>query len=663
MTDATDPDQLEPTTASTQSRVREIVDAYLRRRAAGEAVSVDSLLEEHQHLRDELAAELAKLARIDQAWTEADSEQSTRPGQHHTVLETTLLVRCPRCQTRSELPHQHDEDEVHCAACGQHFYIVTHQQIGDKPQRVGRFELIDELGVGSFGTVWRAHDTKLDREVAVKIPRQRTLTAMEMEDVVREARVAARLRHRHIVSVHEVGKEGDTVYIVSDLINGVTLDAWIRKQRPTFETTAQLCRVIAEALHHAHEAGVIHRDLKPANILMDEHGDPHLTDFGLAKRAGDDIAVTLEGHILGTPAYMSPEQAKGKSHLCDCRSDVYSLGVLMFQLLTNELPFRGNVSVLPHRVIHDEPPSPRKLNRYVPHDLATICLKCLEKDPAKRYQTAAALAAELDRYLKDEPILARPVGRAGRLWRWARRKPAVASLSAATLLLLLLVAGGATYGFIHERGMRQQMESLLYSRGHLLLFVRNSDTVRRSADLVETAARDPELIAALTSAVDDRRVKSILHQLNDPNADSQWPKLRQQLVEHPARAGLQAWTKRKFNESDQTKVFAWFVQHEHGIQVAREPLDRQNIGYNYAWRTYYHGGQTDYLHVDDYRRQANGKRLTQTHLSDDFRTEVTDEWVVAVSTPVVDRGRFLGVVGVFLYITPQTAEMSAPAAE
>ena len=247
MTDATDPDQLEPTTASTQSRVREIVDAYLRRRAAGEAVSVDSLLEEHQDLRDELAAELAKLARIDQAWTEADSEQSTRPGQHHTVLETTLLVRCPRCQTRSELPHQHDEDEVHCAACGQHFYIVTHQQIGDKPRRVGRFELIDELGVGSFGTVWRAHDTKLDREVAVKIPRQRTLTAMEMEDVVREARVAARLRHRHIVSVHEVGKEGDTVYIVSDLINGVTLDAWIRKQRPTFETTAQLCRVIAEA--------------------------------------------------------------------------------------------------------------------------------------------------------------------------------------------------------------------------------------------------------------------------------------------------------------------------------------------------------------------------------------------------------------------------------
>ena len=293
---------------------------------------------------------------------------------------------------------------------------------------LGRFELVREVGSGRFGTVWKARDTHLQRTVAVKIPRQRELNEQETELFLRDARAAAQLHHAGIASVHEIGREDDTLYIVTDFIDGANLNEWLSGKRLSAQEAAALVRKIAEALHHAHDAGVIHRDVKPSNIMLDGNGEPYVIDFGLARREFGELTMTTDGQILGTPAYMPPEQARGEGHQADRRSDIYSLGVVLFRLLTGELPFRGELRMLLLQIINDEPPRPRSLNANVPRDLETITLKCLEKEPAKRYQTAQDLAADLTRYLAGEPINARPVGRIERTWRWCRRHREVASL-------------------------------------------------------------------------------------------------------------------------------------------------------------------------------------------------------------------------------------------
>ncbi len=351
------------------------------------------------------------------------------------------------------------------------------------PRRLGKFELLEELGVGSFGHVFRARDTELGRTVAIKLLRAGGLASREEVDrFVREARSAAQLQHPGLVAVHETGQtEEGLFYLVEEFVQGETLAARLSAGGFDFRQAADLIAAVADALDHAHRHGVIHRDVKPSNIQLDAEGRPHLMDFGLAKRDTDESPMTLDGEMLGTPAYVSPEQARGESNRVDGRTDVYSLGVILYELLTGERPFRGNRQMLLLQVLHDEPRPPRQLNDKVPRDLETVCLKALAKAPARRYATAQELADDLRRFLRGEPIRARPVGRLERLGRWCLRNPVAAGL-------LLAVSLSSAFGLwelsrLSEHLVRSSALESAAQESELLDVVNNL----YSADVVERA--------------------------------------------------------------------------------------------------------------------------------------------------------------------------------
>lgn len=374
------------------------------------------------------------------------AESNASSGDDHLKQAHALQIRCPHCHNPIQIVDDAPLEQITCDSCGSNFNLVGARSTvayREEKKNLGRFRLEEQVGVGQFGSVWKAYDGELQRTVAIKIPRPGQVEQVGAEQFLREARAAAQVRHPNIVSVYEIGRQDETLYIVSDFVEGASLRQWLTAQKLTTREAAELCAEIAHALHAAHEAGVVHRDVKPANIMLDMAGRPHVTDFGLAKRNAAEVTMTAAGHLLGTPAYMSPEQAQGEAHSVDRRSDIYSLGVILYELLTGGLPFRGETRMLIVQILRDEPPSPRRLNGRIPRDLDTICMKCLQKEPARRYATAKELAEELRRFLAGRPILARPITRVQRGWRWCRRNPAVASLAGtiAALLVLLAVVG------------------------------------------------------------------------------------------------------------------------------------------------------------------------------------------------------------------------------
>ncbi len=297
------------------------------------------------------------------------------------------------------------------------------------PLRFGDFELVDEIARGGMGVVYRAKQLRLNRLVALKmIVSGAFASEVERKRFRNEAEAAARLDHPRIVPIHEVGECQGYAYFSMKLMLGGSLAA----RRGDFvgepETAARMVATIARAIAHAHDRGLIHRDLKPANILLDDRGQPHVTDFGLAKRADDPGGLTQSGARLGTPSYMAPEQAAGQSSRVDVRADIYSLGAILYELLTGRPPFRADTLMeTVVQVLEHEPTPPGQLVPDVPPDLELICLRCLEKNPESRYPTAAALADDLERFLRDEDVEARRLGRLGRLRRWVRRESELSS--------------------------------------------------------------------------------------------------------------------------------------------------------------------------------------------------------------------------------------------
>jgi WD40 repeat protein/tRNA A-37 threonylcarbamoyl transferase component Bud32 len=391
-----------------EQRANEVIAAYLAAAEAGQSPDPQEWLARHPDLADELTSFLAAKASFEQ---QAGPLIPTGAGE-------------PTPGSRPLAPGETRE--------------------------VGDYVLLAEIARGGMGVVYRAWQKSLGRTVAVKMIRAGELASAEdLRRFRAEAELAAGLDHPHIVPVYEVGEHEGQPFFSMKFVEGGSL-AGLTTQAGTTDKERQrwvagLVATVARAVHHAHQRGLLHRDLKPGNILLDEQGRPHVTDFGLAKRvsgeAGEGGDLTRSHAVVGTAAYMPPEQAAGRARQLTTAADVYSLGAILYELLTGRPPFRGETVLDTLQKVRDEEPArPRALAPQLSADLETVCLTCLNKDPARRYGSAEALADDLERWLRGEPIQSRPTGRAERLWRWCRRNPVVAALSAAVVALLVAVS-------------------------------------------------------------------------------------------------------------------------------------------------------------------------------------------------------------------------------
>src|SRR5437899_2638677 len=304
------------------------------------------------------------------------------------------------------------------------------------------YELLEEIGRGGQGVVFRARQKSLNRTVALKvISLGQWASKAHLKRFRREAEAAASLDHPSIVPIYEVGERDGSCYFSMKFVEGGQLDEVVRRTPMSIRQAAKLIAKVARTVHYAHEHGILHRDIKPGNILLDAKGEPHLTDFGLARLVESESSVTQTLDVLGTPSYMAPEQAVGNNAAVSNATDVYGLGAVLYQLLTGHPPFAGGTTYETIKLLEDtEPRPPRLLNPKVDRDLSTICLKCLEKDPKRRYSSALALAEDLERWLKHEPIQARHTGIFARGKKWVRRNP-TSALLAASLIALAAAAG------------------------------------------------------------------------------------------------------------------------------------------------------------------------------------------------------------------------------
>jgi hypothetical protein len=394
-------------------RLEAVLHGYLQAVDAGQAPDRDALLREHPDLAPELAAFFA------------NQEKLARMARDMAGLAGAAVPA-------AEAPTLRPAETNTAAAPG------LRKSFGD-------YELLGEIARGGMGVVYRARQVSANRVVAVKLILAGQLSSAE--DVRRfrsEAEAAASLDHPHIVPIYEVGEHDGQHFFSMKLVEGGSLGQHVAALRDTPREAAALLATVARAVHHAHQRGIIHRDLKPANVLLDAAGRPFVTDFGLARRV-EGGGQTQSGALVGTPGYMAPEQARAEKHLTTA-VDVYGLGAILYELLTGRPPFQSATPIdTLFQLLEREPTPPRALCHRLDRDLETICLKCLDKEPARRYGSAEALAEDLERWRAGEPIRARPVGRLERAGKWVRRNPvpaAMAAVVAAALLACTVISTG-----------------------------------------------------------------------------------------------------------------------------------------------------------------------------------------------------------------------------
>lgn len=404
---------------SRQEQLKKIIAEYLEAETTRKDLNRENLVQQHPDFTKELKAFFVDSVKQHQSAKPIVTESTMPTRPTNDVASATTL---PPTKTVKKT-----DDEAPPPATKNCYF--------------GDYELLEEIARGGMGVVYKARQVSLKRIVALKMILAGQLASpQDVQRLYTEAEAAANLDHVGIVPIVEVGEHDGQHYFSMGFVEGESLACYVADGPLPPREAAELTKQICDAIAYAHNKGVIHRDLKPANILLDKNGQPKVTDFGIAKKIEGGSELTGTGQILGTPAFMPPEQASGKTAEIGPLADIYSLGAILYNLLTGRPPFQAAnpLDTLIH-VLDQEPVAPQQLNPAVDKDLETICLKCLQKEPERRYSTAKELADDLQRALNDEPIDARPVGRIEKIWLWCRRKPALAG-SIAAILLVSVVA-------------------------------------------------------------------------------------------------------------------------------------------------------------------------------------------------------------------------------